>query len=288
MTLRISLLLCSCLALTNCVAVAGGAALGAVAGVAAAQDGGLQRVVSDAGIQTTINDLWFRHNTEIFRKLDLTVKQGRVLITGVVQNPEHRVDAVRLAWKAEGVKQVINEIKVAKSPGFTGYMSDTWILTQLRSGIIFDPKVQSINYNIDVVDGTVYFMGTAASRKELNRATERARTIRGVKQVVSYMKIAGQNEAGDIAGERLAPITATGAPVSQPSYQDNSYSNSVDPNMGGSFGVPAVQAPISLEPPPEDSAYGSGYSDESGSDSSSGGMYGSGPGTVTAEPLPLY
>ncbi|MDB2683197.1 BON domain-containing protein, partial [Alphaproteobacteria bacterium] len=53
-------------------------------------------------------------SVDMFTKLDLTVNQGRVLITGVVQDPAHRVEAVRLAWKPTGVQQVINEIRVAE------------------------------------------------------------------------------------------------------------------------------------------------------------------------------
>ena len=56
-----------------------------------------------------------------FTKLNLTVNQGRVLITGIVQNPDDRVEAVRLAWQVEGVTQVINEIRVAESDGLPGY-----------------------------------------------------------------------------------------------------------------------------------------------------------------------
>ncbi|MCD8562525.1 MAG: BON domain-containing protein [Alphaproteobacteria bacterium] len=126
---------------------------------------------------------------------------GRVLITGVVQNPENRVEAVRLAWQPEGVKQVINEIQIADSPGIGDYARDTWIATRLRTAIMFDSKVQSINYSIDVVKGNVYLMGVAQNQAELNHVIEKARTIPDVKRVVSYVKLAGeaigtaQNEA---------------------------------------------------------------------------------------------
>ncbi len=182
----------SLLFLASCTAVGVATGAGATAGVAAAQEGGLSRAYNDAKIQIQINDLWFKHDVEMFRKLDMTINQGRVLLTGVVQDPEHRVEAVRLAWQPAGVKQVINEIRVSESDGIVGYARDTWITTRLRTAITFDREVQSINYSIDTVQRTVYLMGVAQSQAELNHVIENARTISDVKQVVSYVKFVGQ------------------------------------------------------------------------------------------------
>lgn len=179
----------SALALQACAPalVAGGAAVG----VASVQEGGLSQAGQDAWIQTQINDLWFKHDFMMFQKLDLTIDQGRVLITGVVQDPQHRVEAVRLAWQPAGVKQVINEIKVADSEGFVGYAKDAWITTRLRSAILLDSEITSINYSIDTVQGTVYLMGFAQNQAELDRVISKARTISNVRNVVSYVKMVG-------------------------------------------------------------------------------------------------
>lgn len=183
------------LLLTGCAGMLVGA--GATAGVAAAQEGGVKRAWSDAQIQAQINKLWFEYDVDTFAKSDLTINQGRVLITGVVQNPEARVEAVRLAWQPKGVKQVINEIRVAKSGGITGFARDTWITSRLRTVITFDRNIQSINYSIDTVQGTVYLMGSAQNQQELNRVVEKARTIPDVKQVVSYVKLLGRPVLGN-------------------------------------------------------------------------------------------
>lgn len=177
------------LALPGCAPLGVASGAGAVAGMSAAQQGGIKRALSDAKIQAEINDLWFKYDLEAFAKLDMTVNQGRVLVTGVVQNPEHRVEAIRLAWQPEGVSQVINEVKVAESTGIVGYGRDAWISTRLRASITFDKHVQSVNYNIDTVQGTVYLMGYAQNRDELNRVISIARTIPDVRQVVSYVKV---------------------------------------------------------------------------------------------------
>jgi len=139
-----------------------------------------------------------------------------VLITGVVQNPEHRVEAVRLAWQINGVSQVINEIRVAESEGVTGFVKDNWITSKLRASLTFDRGVQSINYSIDTVQGVVYLMGVAQNQAELNRVIEVSRTISGVKQVVSYVKLAGE----PLNGETLE----------EPNYKQNTKSQTNEVN----------------------------------------------------------
>lgn len=184
-----------------------GLALGAAAttGIAASQEGGISRAVSDGVIKAKINDAWINYNFDTFSKLSTTVEQGRVLITGVVQEPEARVEAVRLAWQVKGVKQVINEIRISESKGITGFVKDKWITSRLRTAITIDRGVQSINYSIDTVQGVVYLMGYAQNRVELNRVIETARTISGVKQVVSYVKMVGEDiEPDPLAKENNA------------------------------------------------------------------------------------
>lgn len=178
--------------LASCSPVGAVAGAGAAVGVAVAKEGGIKETVSDLRIKAGISDKWFKYDLKMFSKLNLTVNQGRVLISGVVQNPDDRVEAIRLAWQIEGVEQVINEIRIADSTGIGGYVKDQWITTRLRTALTFDRQVQSINYSIDTVQGTVYLMGVAQSQAELNHAIEVARTVPHVKQVISYVKMAGE------------------------------------------------------------------------------------------------
>lgn len=195
--MRKTLLLLMALFMTSSCSGAGVLAGGAAAlGIAAAQEGGISGAADDVRIKAHISDRWFKYDVDTFTKLKLNVDQGRVLITGVVQNPDHRVEAVRLAWQVEGVRQVINEIRIANSDGVPGYVRDKWITTHLRAALTFDRDVQSINYSIDTVQGTVYLMGMAQNQAELNRVMERARTISHVKQVISYVKMPGESFEG--------------------------------------------------------------------------------------------
>ncbi len=197
-------------ALSSCTSLAVGT--GVAVGTAAVQEGGLSRAASDIRIQADINQRWFAYDVNMFTKLDLTVNQGRVLITGVVQDPQHRIEAVRLAWQPVGVVQVINEIKVADSEGIVGYAKDAWISGRIRAALIIDRDVESINYSIDTVQGSVYLMGFAQNQGELNHVIGIARKIGGVKRVVSYVKLVG------------TPETHEGAQNYQPRF-DNTIQN---------------------------------------------------------------
>lgn len=182
--------------ISGCSPVGLAAGAGATMGVAAAQEGGLRSAVTDNAIQLKINDLWFKHDFDMFRKLSMTVKEGRVLVTGSVPNADMRVEAIRLAWQAEGVRQVINEIAVDEGGGVTGAVKDRWITSNISTRLLLDKYVQSINYNIDTVNGNVYLMGVAQDRKELDRVLDHARNAGLVKNVVSYVRLRGETPPG--------------------------------------------------------------------------------------------
>lgn len=229
----IALLVTSTL-LTACVPLGIATGVAATTGIAAGQEGGLKSAVSDTAIRARINDYWFKYDTEMFSKVDLTVDQGRVLLTGVVQKPEHRVEAVRLAWQAKGVKQVINEIQVGNSQSFGSYAKDRWISSQLRTEMILNRDVQSINYTVDTVKGIVYLMGVAQNQNELNRVIRMAQKTKGVKQVVSYVKMTGEPITADAKGtSEGAGAASMNSPTQiappMPSYSDMS-GGSVNPS----------------------------------------------------------
>ena len=179
----------SLLITSACTPIGAAVGAGATVGTAAAREGGIGQAWTDTRIRAYILDAWFRHDSEMFRKLEMTVREGRVLITGQVAKQEQRVDAVRLAWQAPGVRQVINEIRVEGSDGISGFARDSWITTQLKTKMIFDRDIQSINYSFDCVGATVFLMGVARDQEELDRVINHARNISYVKEVVSYVRL---------------------------------------------------------------------------------------------------
>lgn len=228
---KILILSISLLSLSGCTGLGLATGAAAVTGVAAAQEGGLKRAVSDSAIKLKVNEAWFSSDIDMFAKLSTKVNQGRVLITGVVQDPNHRVEAVRLAWQVNGVKQVINEIRVANSAGFTGFVKDKYISSRLRAELTFNRDVQSINYSIDTVQGIIYLMGIAQNQDELNRVIETARTISGVKQVVSYVKLAGE----PLNLENASTSSTSNMVVSESQQPQPLYNTNINANTNASI-----------------------------------------------------
>lgn len=160
---------------------------GTTAAAAATQERGVEGFIGDTAIRAEINALWLAHDVDIFVAIELEVVEGRVLLAGRVEKPAHRVDAVRLAWKADGVKEVINEIQIAKTRDIGDYSRDSWITARLRAKILFDKDIASINYSIDSVGRIVYLMGIAQNEAERERVKAHARDIPYVKRVISHV-----------------------------------------------------------------------------------------------------
>src|SRR3546814_12485139 len=105
--------------------------------------------MADTEIRIAINDLWLKADEEMFRKVNLQVQEGRVLLSGNVRLPEQRVEAVRLSWQAPGVREVINEIEVNDNSGRGNLAPDTWGSAQLRFTLLVDEDISSLNYSIE-------------------------------------------------------------------------------------------------------------------------------------------
>ena len=170
--------------LSGCLGAA--VSVGASVAAAASEERGLNNVARDLAIRTQISALWLDHSEALLTSADISISEGRVLLTGSVPTPKMRVDAVRLAWKAAGVKEVINEIQATSSGETSGFARDGWISTKLKARLTLDNQVVSINYSIDTVSGTIYLMGIAQNAAELERVRNHARQIKYVRRIVSH------------------------------------------------------------------------------------------------------
>ena len=117
---------------------------------------GIKEAISDGMIDASINKEYLNHDVNMFLNVEIEVVEGRVLLTGSVKKPKHRLDAIKLAWKVLGVREVINEIDVTEKGGIKQYLIDVKIKTQLRYKVIADKEISSINYNFEAVNGNLY------------------------------------------------------------------------------------------------------------------------------------
>lgn len=233
---------------------------GAAVTTSAAEERGIGGVLSDSSIKTRIQVRYMEQSPELAQAIDVVVRQGRVLLTGTIKDPRMQIDAVRLAWKVDGVQEVIDETVVGGAGGIGAYANDTWITTQIKSKMIFEKSIQSLNYNIQSIKGTVYVMGIAQSQRELDRVIDIARRTNKVKKVISYVTLKPQAvgaphapQKGRVIGPsaqshsktRMAPVeledSADFSPLSDTQASTNDSSDTLDmqsldePNSDSAF-----------------------------------------------------
>ena len=186
-----------CLLLNGCAAlIIGGGTEGAVI---ASQERTTGNALDDTGILLKIKNLYAREDYEdLLANVEIKVIEGRVLLTGNVDKPDSQVQAVNLAWQVDSVKEVINEIQLSNQAGFSNYARDVWISTQVKSRLLFEKGVRSVNYSVITVNQTVYLMGIAQDQEELDRATNVASTTSYVQRVVSYVRLKNDPRRGYI------------------------------------------------------------------------------------------
>lgn len=173
--------------LGGCVPLVIGA--GGAAAVGASQDRGLEQAVDDNQIAFEINRKLLAENSKLYAGVATQVRKGRVLLSGSVPAPEDRIAVTRIVWTIGGVKEVINELRVGEKGSFSQSVNDTAITSKLRTRLTTDNNVSGINYSIETVNGTIYLMGTARDKAELDRVIAHARDISGVRNVVSYVEV---------------------------------------------------------------------------------------------------
>lgn len=177
------------LLLAGCTPTGLAVGAGATAVTAAQSEKGLGTSMADAEIELLVNKHLAEASGDVFWKIDTEVEEGRVLLVGQVEAVEQRLEAVRVTWEVNGVREVINEITLSQKAGSRNIARDTWITTKLDTKLLFDKEVRSIDYSIETVRQVIYLMGIAQSQEELERVIGHARDIAYVKRVVSYVRV---------------------------------------------------------------------------------------------------
>ena len=163
--------------------------VGTAAVAASSTEKGLTTSASDGVIFAKIQDRFIQEDANLSTVVDVTVNDAAVLLTGKVKTPEEKVTATRLVWEVRGVREVINELQVTNTSSIKDVAKDLAASAQLRGKLIADSNVSSLNFSIDVVNGTVYLSGVAADAEEMNRVVGHARELRFAQQVVSYITL---------------------------------------------------------------------------------------------------
>ena len=187
LVMAIAMLVLGGLLFSGCAPAVVGVGTAAVA--ASSTEKGITTSVSDGLVFTKIQDNFLKTDATLSQFVDVNVNDGAVLLTGKVKTPEEKVLATKLTWEVRGVREVVNEIQVTDKSSIKDVAKDLAASAQLHGKLIADTSVSSLNFSIDVVNGTVYLSGVAADAEQMNRVVSHARELRFAQQVVNYITL---------------------------------------------------------------------------------------------------
>tara|TARA_B100000886_G_scaffold313324_1_gene249867 strand:+ start:3536 stop:4138 length:603 start_codon:yes stop_codon:yes gene_type:complete len=111
------------------------------------------------------------------------VIDGRIFLSGKVDEPEEKIKITKMAWETKGVRSVKNAITIKGETNFKSTAKDILITSQLRSALIFNKKTKSRNYTLETINKNIYIFGIAMDQKEKEEVINEANKIFDVKKV---------------------------------------------------------------------------------------------------------
>ena len=124
-------------------------------------------------------------NKNYFLSVKSKVLDGRIFLTGKVDDPEEKLKLTKLAWETEGVRSVRNDIKIKEKFNFKQSAKDILITSQLKTALILNKNIKATNYQIDTYKKKIYIYGIALTKDEKDLVVNEAKEILDVDDVIA-------------------------------------------------------------------------------------------------------
>ena len=174
--------------LSGCVGVSSKGLFGT--GVSVALDPrSLGTQIDDSIMQKNLSARILLQDKKYFLSIKSKVLDGRIFLTGKVDNPEEKLQITKLAWETEGARSVRNDIKIKEKFNFKQSAKDVLITSQLRTALIINKQIKATNYQIDTYKKKIYIYGIALTSDEKSLVIEEAKEILDVEDVVASILI---------------------------------------------------------------------------------------------------
>ena len=181
---KIILIFCLSLLLFGCAGVSSKGVFGT--GVSIAFDPrSVGTQIDDSIMQKTLSTKIVLLDKSYILSVNSKVLDGRIFLTGKVDNPEEKLKLTKLAWEIKGARSVKNDLKIKEKFNFQQSAKDLLITSQLRTAMIASKKIKSSNYNIDTYKKNIYIYGIAESEEERAEVINEAKQILDVEDVIS-------------------------------------------------------------------------------------------------------
>ena len=184
MKVRFYLLIISLLIFSGCVGVSSKGIFGT--GVSVAFDPrSVGTQIDDSIMQKNLSARIILLNKDYIISVKSKVLDGRIFLTGKVDNPEEKLKLTKLAWETKGARSVRNDIKIKEEFNFKQSAKDILITSQMRSALIFNKKIKATNYQIDTYKKKIYLYGIALNSEEKKEVLKEAEEILDVEGIIS-------------------------------------------------------------------------------------------------------
>ena len=141
--------------------------------------------IDDSIMQKNLSARIVLLDKKYFLSVKTKVLDGRIFLTGKVDNPEDKLKLTKMAWETVGVRSVRNDIKVKEDFNFQQSAKDLLITSQLRTALIMNKEIKSTNYQIDTYKKKIYIYGIAITSDEKDKVIEEAKQILDVQDVIA-------------------------------------------------------------------------------------------------------
>ena len=181
---KILAILCFGFILNGCIGVSSTGIFGT--GVSVAIDPrSLGTQIDDSIMQKNLSARILLVNKNYFLAVKTKVIDGRIFITGKVDDPEEKLKLTKLAWEIQGVRSVKNDLKIKEEFNFKQSAKDLLITSQLRTALILNSSIKATNYQIDTYKKKIYIYGIAITSDEKDAVINEANQISDVDNIIA-------------------------------------------------------------------------------------------------------
>ena len=141
--------------------------------------------IDDSVMQKNLSARMIIRNKSYLVSVSTNVLDGRIFLTGKVENPEEKLQLTKLAWETKGARSVKNDIKIKEEFNFRQSAKDLLITSQLRTAMIFNRKIKATNYQIDTYKKKIFIYGISLTSDERKEVISEAKEILDVENVIA-------------------------------------------------------------------------------------------------------
>ena len=148
--------------------------------------------IDDAIMQKNFSARLALADKKYFISIQSEVLDGRIFLSGKVEEPEEKIKITKMAWETKGVRSVKNAITIKGQSNFKSTAKDILITSQLRTALIFNKKTKARNYTLETVNKNIYIFGIAMDEEEKREVINEANKIYDVKEVIPSIYLANE------------------------------------------------------------------------------------------------